>query len=303
MLPLVGDLTPPAHRGTALSIVSSGLVLGLLFARLLAGIIAEYSYWRNIYWLALGLQYVIFCLLWLAMPDYPSTNTDISYFKVLYSIFGLFLRHPALVQATLIGFLISSVFTSFWTTLTFLLSGSPYNYSTVIIGLFAIAGLTPMFLSPIYSRLIIDNYVTYVSVTISLAITIAGISIGTYTGTFTVAGPILQACLLDFGLQATIIANRVSIFTIDAKARNRINTGYMVGSFCGQLMGTSVGNTLYARAGWVGSGSASLGFVALALMVCLSRGPKEDGWVGWTGGNQFRRVHAEEDPHPAQGEK
>ncbi|KAL3482067.1 MFS general substrate transporter, partial [Aspergillus californicus] len=255
MLPLVGDLAPVHRRATALSIVSSGLVLGLLFARLLSGIIASHSAWRNIYWLSLALQYSIFILLWLFMPDYPSTNSNISYLEILTSIAVLFTKHPVLVIATLMGFLTSSTFTSFWTTLTFLLSGDPYNYSTLTIGLFSIAGLTPMVLNPIFSRLVIDKYITQLSTTISLLIAMLGIAIGAYTGTTTIAGPILQAALLDFGLQATLIANKAAIYAVAPKARNRVNTGYMVGAFCGQLMGTSVGNRVYAEHGWLVSGS------------------------------------------------
>ncbi|KAL3439702.1 major facilitator superfamily domain-containing protein, partial [Aspergillus insuetus] len=255
MLPLVGDLAPANRRATAISIVSSGVVLGLLFARLLSGIIASTSSWRNIYFLSLGLQYLIFILLWAFMPDYPRTNDDISYFRILVSIFGLFGKHPVLVQATIMGVLCSSAFTSFWTTLTFLLSGKPYEYDTLTIGLFSIAGLTPMIFNPIYSRYIIDKYTTQFSITISLLVTMAGIAIGAYTGLHTVAGPILHAALLDFGLQATMIANRAAIYAVAPKARNRVNTGYMVGGFVGQLMGTAVGNRVYAQSGWVVSGS------------------------------------------------
>ncbi|KAJ9484662.1 hypothetical protein VN97_g8711 [Penicillium thymicola] len=290
MLPLVGDLVPPARRATALSIVSSGLVLGLLFARLLSGIVAEYSHWRNIYWLSLALQFLIFALLWLFMPDYPSTNTNISYFKILYSIIGYYWRSPVLVQATLMGFFLSATFTSFWTTLTFLLSGDPYNYPTLTIGLFSLAGLTPMFLGPLFSRYMIDKFVPQFSILVSFGIMIAGISIGTYTGTFTVAGPILQAALQDFGLQMSQIANRVLIYSVAPKARNRINTGYMIGVFCGQLMGTSVGNRLYSQGGWILSGSVNLAFIGAALIICLLRGPAEKGWVGWHGGIRIRRT-------------
>lgn len=290
MLPLVGDLAPPARRATALSIVSSGLVLGLLFARLLSGIIANASHWRNVYWLSLALQYLIFILLYLFMPDYPSTNTDISYPRILSSIAVLFTKHPVLAQATLMGLLTSATFTSFWTTLTFLLSGPPYHYNTLTIGLFSIAGLTPMFFNPIYSRLVIDKYTTQLSTTISLLVAITGIAIGAYTGTFTVSGPILHAALLDFGNQATMVANRAAIYTVAPKARNRVNTGYMVGAFVGQLMGTAVGNRVYAARGWVISGTVSLVLSAVALGVGLLRGPKETGWIGWRGGWCLRRV-------------
>lgn len=51
MLPLVGDLAPPHRRASSLSIVVSGLALGMLIARLLSGILANFTSWRNIYWL------------------------------------------------------------------------------------------------------------------------------------------------------------------------------------------------------------------------------------------------------------
>ncbi len=63
MLPLVGDLAPPHRRATALSIVVSGNIMGILIARILSGVVTNYTSWRNIYWLALGLQYTIFILL------------------------------------------------------------------------------------------------------------------------------------------------------------------------------------------------------------------------------------------------
>lgn len=289
MLPLVGDLAPPARRATALSIVSSGLNLGLLLARLLAGIIAAYSSWRNIYWLSLALQYALFVLLWIFMPDYQSINEDMSYIEILTSIVKLFITSPVIVYATFMGFVLAATFTSFWTTLTFLLSGSPYHYSTVTIGLFSLAGMTPMFLGPFYSRYIVDKYVTHVSILISLTILLTGICIGTYTGTFTVAGPILQAALQDFGLQMTQIANRVAIYGVAPKARSRVNTAYMIGVFCGQLTGTAVGNRVYDERGWIMSGSVSVVFVAVAFVIWSIRGPAEKGWIGWRGGIPIRR--------------
>lgn len=296
MLPLVGDLAPPHRRATALSIVVSGLLLGLLIARVLSGIIAEYSSWRYVYWMSFALQYTIVILLWLFMPDYPPTNTDLSYFHILISIGKLVLHSPVLAQACLMGFFAAATFTSFWTTLTFLLSESPYNYSTVVIGLFAIAGIVPMTLGPLYSRFVIDRFAPLVTSAAGALIGLTGIIIGTYTGTFTVAGPILQAVFLDFGQQTLQIANRTAIYGVAPKARNRVNTAFMMGVFCGQLMGTAAGNKLFAEGGWIRSGSASVGFMGAVLVICLSRGPRETGWVGWRGGFQLRRERV-----PAQG--
>jgi hypothetical protein len=116
-----------------------------------------------------------------------------------------------------------------------------------------------------------------------------GTIIGTYTGTFTIAGPIINAFLIDIGIQTSQIANRTAIFGIEPKARNRVNTAYMLCVFSGQLVGTAVGNRLFAEGGWVASGSASVGFIGLALAMCFVRGPYEKGWVGWGGGWSVRR--------------
>ena len=290
VLPLVGELAPAHRRATALSIVVSGLLLGLLVARVLSGVVTNFTSWRNIYWLSCGLQFLIFGMLWLFMPDYPSTNPEgINYFKVLWSIVTLALHEPTLVQACLTGAFTSMTFTSFWTTLTFLLSSPPYDYSPLTIGLFALIGILGMFFGPPYSRFVIDKFVPLFSVIVGEFICLVGIVIGTFTGRQSVVGPIIQAFLLDVGLQTAQIANRSAIYTIAPKARNRINTAFMVSIFAGQLTGTAVGNALYARGGWVHSGGASIGFIGISLLSCFVRGPWETGWVGWKGGWSLRR--------------
>lgn len=301
MLPLVGDLTPPHRRAAALSIVVSGLLLGMLIARLLSGIVAQYIGWRYIYWISFGLQYLILILLWLFMPDYPSTNPVSSwrellrrYPALLFDIVKMLFRHPILVQACLLGFLASSIFTSFWTTLTFLLSSPPYNYTSSVIGLFALIGILALAWGPFFARYFIDRHHSLLSVITGELICLVGVVVGTYTGRISVAGPIIQALGIDIGLQTSQIANRTAIYAVEPRGRNRLNTAYMVMNFCGQLMGTAVGNTLYDQGGWIRSGSASVGFICAALGISILRGPHETGWVGWTGGWDMKR----KDPAP-----
>lgn len=278
MMPLVGDLAPPNRRATALSIVGAGLMLGILLARLLSGIVTNYVSWRVIYWISVGLQYLIFALLWLYMPDYPSANPGgLNYFKMLWSIPLMVIKHPVLLQASLIALFTAATFTNFWTVLTFLLAGPPYFYDPVIIGLFALVGIASMVCGPFYAKYVIDRFVPLFSVILGMGWALLGIALGTYTGTFTVAGPILQAFFGDFGMQTSQIANRSAIFTVEPKGRNRVNTAYMVFTFAGQLIGTSVGSQLYASHGWIASGSYSMASIGVALLITLARGPWEEG--------------------------
>jgi hypothetical protein len=146
-----------------------------------------------------------------------------------------------------------------------------------------------MFIGPVYARLVTDRFVPSFSVIVGITCCLIGIVISTYTGTFCVAGPIMQALLNDFGMQTAQIANRTAIYAIEPRARNRVNVAFMLATFCGQLMGTAAGNHVYAQGGWIKSGSASVGFVGAALLLAIARGPWEPGWIGWTGGWSLKK--------------
>ncbi|KAI0388538.1 major facilitator superfamily domain-containing protein [Xylariaceae sp. FL0594] len=300
MLPLVGDLAPAHRRASSLAIVVSGLSLGLLVARVLSGVVANFTSWRNIYWLALGAQYLTFIILFVTLPDYPAKNQGLGYLRGLWAMLLLVLHEPLLVQACLMGFLISAAFTNFWTTLTFLLASSPYGYTSLQIGLFAFIGVVVISLAPIWSRLITDRFVFLFSSVIGLSFELVGVVVGTCIGSFTVAGPIVQAIFMDSGANFVHTANRSNIYGLDPRARNRINTAYMLFSFAGQLTGTAAGNRLYAQGGWVWSSSLNVALIGTGLVVALARGPRETGWVGWKGGWRITKEKVGISPPPAE---
>ncbi|KAI3558105.1 major facilitator superfamily transporter [Colletotrichum abscissum] len=302
MLPLVADMAPPERKASSLSITTSGLMLGMLIARLLSGIVANYTSWRNIYWFSFGAQNLLLVLLFFFVPDYPSTNPDgLNYFRALWTIVTMLFTEPILVQACLIGFFISSIFTSFWTTLTFLLASPPYEYPSITIGLFSLIGIAAICGGPVYGRLIMDRYVPWLSSVLGQTVILIGCIIGAFTGTFTVAGPVIQAICIDMGIQTAQTANRTAIYTINPKARNRVNTAYMVCVFCGQLTGTAVGNRLYAQGGWKYSAGTSIGFIGLSLIITMLKGPREKSWIGWRGGFKLRKDAPK--PQPASPEE
>ncbi|KAF5247445.1 hypothetical protein FANTH_6392 [Fusarium anthophilum] len=289
MVPLVGDFAPAHRKASLLAIVTSGLMLGLLMARLLSGVVANFTSWRNIYWLACGLQYLMGVVLFCFMPDYPSTNPDgLNYLYALWSIPRMMVTEPVLIQACLIAFTLSAVFTSFWTTLTFLLASAPFDYTSLQIGLFSLTSLATILSIPLIGRLI-DRYIPLLPTIGGQILALTGVIVGTFTGSFTVAGLVIQAIGIDVGMQTAAVSNRAAIFGINPKARNRVNTAYMALVFAGQLTGTAVGNRLYASGGWRRSGGCSIAFVGLSILIAIARGPREKGWIGWTGGWHPRR--------------
>lgn len=129
-MPLAADLARPERRASAISVVLSGLLLGILIARVLAGVIGNFNTWRIVYYMAIGVQFVVLVGAYLVLPDYPAKNRDLTYFKILYTMAKYAVTEPLLIQTALINIASSACFSAFWVTLTFLLGGPPYYYST-----------------------------------------------------------------------------------------------------------------------------------------------------------------------------
>src|SRR5271170_1601715 len=109
--------------------------------------------------MAVGLQGVIFIILYFTLPDFPPKQRNLKYHQILWSMGKFMLTEPVLVQACLNGMLSSAVFASFWTTLTFLLGNEPYYYSryqvlsylshdSLTIGLFGLIGILGVCTAP-----------------------------------------------------------------------------------------------------------------------------------------------------------
>ncbi len=195
MLPLVAELAAPKRKAMMISVVFGGLYSGVLLARILSGVVTEFTTWRAIYFISFGLQYLILILLFFFFPDYPAINPDgISYLQILWTMVRIPLRQPLLVQTSLISFFCSATFVAYWTTLTFLLASPPYNLSTLVIGLFALIGIPPFLLNPIVSHRISDRFHPSYGIIAGVVINLAGVLMAPSSAPSPSPGPSSWAC-------------------------------------------------------------------------------------------------------------
>ena len=122
LIPLAADIAPPHRRASAFAIILSGLLFGVLLARLLGGLIAEFASWRDIYYMALGLQSAVLITLWATIPDFPSKNPDLTYMRIMGSMAKLAVTEPTLVQAYIISVASSTTFAGLPSVLVYLYS-------------------------------------------------------------------------------------------------------------------------------------------------------------------------------------
>lgn len=130
LAPLAADVAPPESRAFAYSIVLTGMNSGLLLARVLAGVIAKSTSWRVVYYMAIGVQSLILLECYFVIPDYPAKNKSMTYWNILWTMMVYAVTEPLVIQVEIITIATAACFSSYWVTLTFLLGGPPYNYST-----------------------------------------------------------------------------------------------------------------------------------------------------------------------------
>jgi predicted MFS family arabinose efflux permease len=132
LIPLITEIAPPSQRSFAYSIVLTGMLLGILLARIVAGIVGQFVAWRMVYYTMFGLQCLVVVFLYFFLPDYPPKpeNKGLTYGRIFWTMAKYAVTEPIVIQVIIITIGTSAAFSSFWVTMTFLLGGKPYYYST-----------------------------------------------------------------------------------------------------------------------------------------------------------------------------
>ncbi len=260
MIPFAADLAVPERRGRVVGRLMSGLLAGILLSRTVSGFVADAAGWRAVYWLAAGLMAVLAVLLAFALPS-EKPRPKSSWGSLVTSSFALLGTLPELRRRAWLGATMFACFSVLWTTLAFLLSGSPYHYSNGVIGLFGLLGVAGVAAANIAGKLA-DSDRTRLATLTSGGLVIASfglLAIGRSVLLALVAGIIL----LDLGVQGMQITNQSIIYALAPDARSRINSAYMFCYFVGGALGSLVAGVVYSAGGWVAT--CGLGaFIALA---------------------------------------
>ena len=118
ILPFAAGLTPPAMRGRVVGQVVSGLLVGILAGRAVAGVVTDLAGWRTMYFAASVAMLALALSLRAMLPVAPAPLAA-SYGTLVRSMGTLFRREPVIRDAALLGALGFASFSAFWTTLAF----------------------------------------------------------------------------------------------------------------------------------------------------------------------------------------
>jgi predicted MFS family arabinose efflux permease len=253
-------------RGKTVGTIFTGILIGILAARVFSGSIAEWFGWRYVYGISACAILIMVILMKLSLPEVEN-HFEGSYIKLLSSALHQIKRFRLLRSISAIGALQFGMFSSFWTTLTFHLSGAPFYFHSDIIGLFGLVAIAGALMAPVLGKrtdkgdsrwvrfsaigIIIFSILMMMLITDSVVVLIVGV------------------LLLDIGVQAMQVTNVALIYTLDETSHSRINTIFMTSVFVGGALGTLVGVICWQLGGWLGVTTQMLLWSLFVLLILL----------------------------------
>lgn len=276
LVPLAATLASPEKRGKVVGTIMSGLLLGILLARTVAGLLASLGGWRTVYWVASVLMVIMALALWRGLPKVKQEN-HLNYPQLLASVFSLFTRDKLLRTRAILGCLTFANFSILWTSMAFLLAAPPFNYSEGVIGLFGLAGAAGA-LGARPAGGLADKGKSHMTTSAGLVLLLLSWAAIWY-GHVSVLALIVGILVLDLTVQGVHITNQTVIYRMKPDARNRLTAGYMTSYFIGGAAGSLISASAWQHAGW--TGVCAIGAIVAAINLL----------VWWRGYHRQEAIH------------
>ncbi|MFD2583630.1 MFS transporter [Pedobacter vanadiisoli] len=272
ILPLAANLSSDENRGANIGMIMSGLLVGILASRAVSGSIGFWLGWRAVYYIAAAICGLLIFLMAKRFPQsFPSFKG--SYKALMGSMFGYIKTQPALRETSLINFLAFAIISAFWTTMVLFLANPPFNFQTLQIGLFGIAGAAGALAAPLVGKLS-DGSNPRKNLMIGFILQLVSMALFYFTGNHLYLF-VIGIVLIDIGQQAIHVTNQTRIYMLIPEARNRLNTIFMSVSFIGASCGSALGLWLWAQGGWALFCYGMTGIIILNILIYQFYGKKK----------------------------
>lgn len=271
LLPYAAHLARPQERGRAVGIVLGGLLIGMLIGRTISGYVGQQFGWRVMYWIATVVMLVIAVVLRACLPR-TGSRADLSYGRLLLSLWHLLAEQPVLRETALIGAMLFGGFSAFWSTLVFRLESPPYHYGSRAAGLFGLVGIVGA-LAPSVAGHWADQHDPRQLTRGAVALTLAAFALFWIFG-HQLWGLIVGIVMLDLGVNGGSICCHTRNYRLLPNATNRLATIYITAFFIGGSIGTNLATYGWQHFGYSGVCAAGAALLAIAAIPLLMPAPK-----------------------------
>lgn len=263
MVAHAASLAAPGQQGQAVGTVTSGIVLGILLARLVSGGLADLAGWRSVYLIAAGLLMLLALVLWRRLPSGQPVTLRSGYRALIVAQFRLYRNDRLLRQRGLFGVLIFAAFSVLWSAMVMPLSAAPLALSHTEIGLFGLAGVAGTLAAARAGRLA-DQGLGERTTGLALVLLVLSWLPTAFVGHSLVAFG-LGVLMLDFAVQAVHVTNQSMLLAGRGAMASRLIGAYMCCYSLGSGAGAVLASWVYAHWGWAAVCGLGMGISAVAL--------------------------------------
>lgn len=262
MVAHAASLADPGQQGQAVGTVTSGIVLGILLARLVSGGLADLA-WRSVYLITAGLLMLLALVLWRSLPVGQPVSLRSGYRALIVAQFRLYRHDRLLRQRGLFGVLIFAAFSVLWSAMVMPLSAEPLELSHTAIGLFGLAGVAGTLAAARAGRLA-DQGLGERTTGVALILLVLSWLPTAFVGHSLMAFG-LGVLMLDFAVQAVHVTNQSLLLAGRGAMASRLIGAYMCCYSLGSGVGAVLASWVYAHWGWAAVCGLGMGISAVAL--------------------------------------
>lgn len=255
-------VSEPGERGRNLGFVTSGVVVGILGSRLLAGVLADVWGWRSIYVVLAVLSLVLGVAALRLLPT--DVRPPSRRYADLVGGIGRLLTEPVFVSRGAIAFFLFASFGTLWSGMALPLSDAPWEFTETQIGLFGLAGLTGALGAVRAGRWADGGQANRVTGLALLALIASWALIAQLP--WSLALLIVGIVVLDFAVQAVHVSNQHTLTTLHPDRVSTTIGGYMIFYSLGSAVGAATTTLVFSTSGWTGSAILGAGFAAAGLV-------------------------------------
>ena len=275
LVPYAASLADDAGRTRVVGTVMSGVLVGILAARVVSGLVGGSVGWRAVPAGAAVLATALALVLLRRLPAESDRHRrngrpDVPYREVLSGVGRLARDLPALRLRALYGACGFGVFSAVWTTLAFQLRDA-HGLGAAAVALVALLGVGGALMAPRAGRLADRGHGTVVTGAAYAAL-LAGAGL-LALGDGRLAVLLVGLVLVDLAVQAGHMANLGVVYAAAPHARSGVTTVYMTAVFLGGAGGSFAASQAYAAAGWPAVAAACAALAGVAFVTWLVRLP------------------------------
>lgn len=252
------------ERGRVVGAAQSGVFIGLLLARVFAGVVSDLAGWRAVYGASALMMLVLLPLLWRQLPRFGVHPESVSARQLLFSMLTLLCTDRVLQIRGVLALLMFAAFTIFWSAMVLPLSAPPYGFSHTVIGLFALAGVAGALAATRAGRDADRGHGQRTSFYALMLLSLAWWPLSQLEHSLALL--LVGIVLLDLGGQALHVTNQSMILRTSA-AHGRLIALYMLFYATGSGVGAIATTAVFAHYGWQGVCLLGATVSLLALMI------------------------------------